>query len=149
MSAPSRTEHLAVFATVSATKKRRGPMLLSESRLTEPDPEIAKFRSSTHAGQAHWGGTGPAAATCRQCEHWRSRNSHEIAATRGDDPPPGAPKKPQFKRTDGALSPRRCRKFRALSHGYNGPAVPHDAPACKHFIANPEPPVAALKRAPT
>jgi hypothetical protein len=41
-----------------------------EEHLTEPNTELALLIKATPAGMAHWAGTGPNGATCRECEHY-------------------------------------------------------------------------------
>ena len=86
-------------------------------------PDDAQFRQRLEAsvpGMAHWGETGPAGRTCRECSHWgRSR---------------------QFRREEGTLCPRRCQQFSRLMQGADGPGVPHAQPSCRHFtLRDPAP----------
>jgi hypothetical protein len=70
----------------------------------------------TYPGMAHFAGTGPKSATCRQCEHWD--HGHSYYARRG--------------KFGGLIKPARCRKFRALTNA-DGGRVPGDSAACRHF----------------
>lgn len=85
-----------------------------------PTPELSAW-----AGQASW--SDPAANyTCRQCIFW-SRQGERVARSRYN----------YFGKHE--LAPRPCMKARQLNCEISA-AVPHDAPACKHFNQNPVPP---------
>lgn len=82
------------------------------------DPVQATLVAATYPGQAHFGGTGPAGMTCRQCEFWMKRNKWGRPLGFGlDSEPVAAP----------------CNKARNLLHGKLTPGVPHNASACKFF----------------
>jgi len=86
-------------------------------------PDDMQFRQRLEAsvpGMAHWGDTGPAGRTCRECLHW------------GDSI--------RFRRQAGELCPRRCRQFSRLMQGAQGPGVPHSQPSCRHFTPLNNPP---------
>lgn len=88
--------------------------------LTNPHGELI---AHSVPGMAHFAGTGPDGATCRQCALWGSKKTRRE---------PGRP---------GALLPRRCKKFSQLLQGaVCATGVPHHTPACRHFIDNPKAP---------
>lgn len=85
---------------------------------------VDRLAASTHAGQAHFAGSGPSGSTCRECVFfsWLATGGwHSNTGKHG-----GAPK------------PACCAKYRALT-GQAGSKVPHDAGACKYFDAAKEP----------
>jgi hypothetical protein len=98
---------------------------------TKPDPAQVERENATHYGMAHWGGTGPADRTCRECLFWAPVS-----------------KSPRYKREYGGdLRDRRCRKYTHLTHGVLGVAVPHYAASCNFFQpADNPPPVDKPKR---
>lgn len=83
--------------------------------------EVARMQAMSVPGIAHWAGSGPEGKTCRECTFWSCSKS--------------------YKRNEGQLEPRRCRKFPRLSGGTLGAGVPHDTAACKWFgqAASPAP----------
>ena len=81
--------------------------------LTSTNPELEQQVRCTPAGMAHWSGTGPIGATCKQCAHYG-----DIASD------------------DGRTRRNRCAKYRALT-GSIGGVVPGDTPACRHFLVRP------------
>lgn len=93
----------------------------TEENLTRAHGALEANIRMSHAGQAHFAGTGPDGKTCRMCEHWKSEG---YAAS-------------------GILKPVRCTKYQQLT-GKPGSAVPHSAPVCKYFSENEKPPQAAL-----
>jgi hypothetical protein len=78
--------------------------------LTSTNPELEQQARCTPAGMAHWSGTGPAGATCKQCAHHRDITDDRGRARRN-----------------------RCAQYRTLS-GSIGGTVPGDTPACRHFV---------------
>lgn len=83
--------------------------------MTRPQgDDLAAMQADTAHGMAFWAGSGPAGKTCRECASWATSKS--------------------YKRDDiGGLCDRRCRKYRAMSGGINGGAIPHLKAACKYF----------------
>lgn len=84
----------------------------------------------TKPGQAHIAGTGPDGATCRECAKWHNRSEGD--ADEVDD---------YRYRGEGKgilyLQPAKC------NHRIMGKAdkrVPHDAGACRLFVASENPP---------
>lgn len=102
-----------------------------DRKLTVLDPQFERQRAMTWPGQAHFAGTGPHGKTCRQCEYWSG-----CGVESGYHP--------QFGKFRGELKKRPCERHAALMNKV-GPGVPHDAPACKHFVENTSPP-AIVKR---
>lgn len=94
-----------------------------DPHLTQPNKLLAEQQAKTFPGQAHWATTGPAGAICQQCEHWGLRG------TRAD-----------YYANGSGLKPRPCAKFKALSAGKQGAAVPAYAPSCRHYVEHPNPP---------
>ena len=93
------------------------------THLTIPNPSLDELIRATHCGMAHWAGTGPQGETCRTCAHWTGcdRATGHYANGRG-------------------LKPRSCAKYRSMMNGSIGALVPHDALACRHFVAAERPP---------
>ena len=91
--------------------------------LTSLDRDFERRARATYAGMASWAGAGPAGTTCRECLFWTGcgRNAGYVAKWR-------------------TLIARPCAKHRALMNDKIGEAVPHDAPSCRFFEANPNPP---------
>jgi hypothetical protein len=90
--------------------------VLPDDRLTAaPFDRAAR---ATHAGMAHFAGSGPLNVTCRECLFWAHDPRGGYSAKRG-----------MF---GGLIKPAPCRKYRELT-GRNGAPVPDDAPACRHF----------------
>lgn len=85
-----------------------------ETHLTEPNPDLAKKRKETHAGQAFWAATGPDGKTCRECSEWMSTG---------------------YLASSGLLKDSPCDKYARMMNCTAGPAVPHYAKACKYFEA--------------
>ena len=85
-----------------------------DERLTQPDKKLAKQLQATHAGQAHFGGTGPRGKTCRECLHWLFNG---------------------YLSGKSVLKMANCGKFTKLMNGRIGGVIPHDAAACKYFTA--------------
>src|SRR5438045_21895 len=92
--------------------------------LTIIDPELERLRRQTHSGMAHWAGTGPSGATCRQCVYWADGTGYYAGIF-------------------GTLKPRRCARYQEMI-GVGGGPIPHDAPACKYFSESATPP--SIKR---
>jgi hypothetical protein len=97
----------------------------TSANLTNPNPTISQQVRMSHPGMAHFAGTGPADMTCRLCRHWTGcgKDTGYYAGLKG------------------TLKPRPCDQYRKLMQEIGGEA-PHDAPACRHFVANPNPPPA-------
>ena len=74
--------------------------------LTGSDAAFESALRLTHAGQAHFAGSGPDGAACGQCRH--------------------------FVRSKPGSSTGRCAMFRRLA-GKNGPIFPQHALPCRHF----------------
>lgn len=70
----------------------------------------------THAGMAHFGGTGPAGKTCRECVNFK--DDGYLMATN-------------------ELKPGRCAEYLKRMGLVTGPKFPHSVSACKHFVDNP------------
>lgn len=85
---------------------------------------VDRLAAMTHAGQAHFAGTGPAHTTCRECVFFSWVGTGGWTSVNGKHA--GAPK------------PACCAKFRDLTGGQGG-KVPHDAAACKYFQREPHP----------
>lgn len=83
-----------------------------EKKLTHDPTDV--LARSTYAGQAHFGGTGPAGATCRQCRHFKIDYG------------------PKGKLTDNS-----CDEYKRLKRLKVGPRFPPHAPACKYFDQRP------------
>ena len=79
--------------------------------------DLSRQIRKTHVGMAHFTGSGPAGARCRQCMFWRDA---ELAA------------RPEMMREK--LKPATCRKFTHLTNK-QGQKVPAAASACKYFEA--------------
>lgn len=71
---------------------------------------------TTHAGQAHWGNSGPFGATCGECAFLGYHRQH--FNKRGD--------------ATKATYTGGCKKFHELT-GEHGPVVPTHASACRYF----------------
>jgi hypothetical protein len=92
--------------------------------LTTVDPAFDRRRYATYAGQASW--ATEAGTTCRECIFWTGcgRENGRYAGKRGSE----------------FLKPRACEKYCNLMNDKIGAAVPHDAPSCRFFLPNPNPP---------
>lgn len=78
----------------------------------------------TPPGMAHWAGTGPTLATCRQCQHWASIGKWF------EDGPGGS----------GEPMPSRCRRYKSLGMLKTfGPPIPHSTPSCAHYTPAKKP----------
>jgi hypothetical protein len=75
---------------------------------------------ATYPGMAHFAGTGPHLATCRECLFWE-HGTHDYRAKNG--------------KWRGLIEPAACRKFRTFT-GQRGDKIPDDAAACKYFDRN-------------
>ena len=96
--------------------------------LTQPtmaNPNIAEWSKNTHAGQAHWAGSGPEGRTCRECNFYKTAGHYANSG-----------KRPR------QLKDARCNKFRQLMGKKSGAPIPHHAKACRFFDENPSPPAA-------
>jgi hypothetical protein len=87
---------------------------ISDHMTAAPHDRTARM---SYPGQAHFGGTGPALKTCRECRHW------------GDGKPDYHSRTGKY---HGLIRPAPCAKFRALMHEIGG-KVPDDAPSCRYF----------------
>jgi len=99
-------------------------MLLEFDRRLTADSGHAQA-VDTHAGQAHFAGTGPADKTCRECRFWFS--------------------KPYLYYSSGhmkgqTLKPVACSKYKKMMGGREGARVPHHAKACRYFEPSSNPP---------
>jgi len=90
-----------------------------DEHLTGGDDKLAKQVRRTHAGMAHWAGTGPRGKTCRECKFWEF-DGYLVSTA-------------QLKSTT-------CGKYAAMMGGHDGPRVPHHAPSCKYFQGLTDPP---------
>ena len=95
--------------------------------LTIVDPKLERAEAETPHGMAHWAGSGPKGKSCRQCISWDNCGADPGYYAAGG-------------KHRGALKPRSCRKYQELMAGEIGPAVPHNAAACKYFSENTAPP---------
>jgi hypothetical protein len=86
--------------------------LKSSVPLTSVNPALDRMVSTTHAGQAHWAGTGPPGEWCRNWAHWASPGRSNNADS---------------------FTPRPCAKYKALTGDTKQKLIPHDAKACRHF----------------
>src|SRR5262249_8315878 len=81
------------------------------------EPELARQISRTVPGMAHWAGSGPFGATCRECAaygYWpHIRNEAGAIVTT------------KFRK-------KSCRKLHELT-GKHGPTIPERTEACRHF----------------
>jgi hypothetical protein len=82
------------------------------------DPDVAR-KQLTVAGMAHFGGTGPADTTCRQCEFWK-----HVGYLRATQEPEDV----------------ACDKFLRMMALTSGPRIPHGQPSCKFFSPADDPP---------
>jgi hypothetical protein len=72
------------------------------------NPELEAQVASSHEGMAHWSGTGPSSAACKDCAEYG-----DIGEGR-------------------CLKKNRCRKYyRMMKHV--GGAIPPNTPSCRHF----------------
>lgn len=102
-------------------------LIADQDHLTVTDPAFEVQRQKTWPGMAHFAGTGPLYATCRECVFWDNC---------GADPGYYA----ASGRKRGGIKPRSCRKYQTMMNGEQGPGVPHNSMACKHFARNDTPP---------
>lgn len=94
------------------------------SFLTKPHDELTQQRyKDSHAGMAHWAGTGPEGTTCRQCQHAydfdRYSKSHKTMA--------------------GRLRNARCRRYQGMT-GRKGNKFDPNTASCRFFVEHPNPP---------
>ncbi len=87
-------------------------LLKIDPSLTGKDEPDRKRALATHAGMAHFAGTGPVGTWCCDCLFWE-----KIKAT--------------------VQEQARCQKYRALMRGSSGPKVPGRVTSCKYFMARP------------
>lgn len=99
--------------------------------LTKPDLALARLQERTVPGMAHWAGTGPAGANCRECVFWGT--------------PKGQKGYYSTMSGDGQLKPRPCRKYQNLMNGIAGKPVEFWRAACRHYEENPDPPPLTAK----
>lgn len=102
-------------------------LIRGKTKLTMLDSNLERQRDQTWPGMAHFAGTGIARFTCRQCGHWTG-----CGVESGYHPANG--------KFSGLIKPRPCEKYATMMGVVAGPAVPHDARACKYFVENPAPP---------
>jgi hypothetical protein len=76
---------------------------------------------ASHAGMAHFAGTGPAGETCRDCLFWAHGRPNDYRAKGGH----------QF----GLIESATCNKYRTITLRA-GNRVPGDAMACRYFRPN-------------
>lgn len=100
-------------------------LVAEEKHLTVANPNLHRQIAATHPGMAHFAGTGPDGATCRECSLWR-HTKFDYHAKGG--------------KYRGMIKPVPCNKYRQLMQGNDGAKVPHDAGACRHFERNDAPP---------
>jgi len=100
----------------------------NDLHLTVIDRELENQRGRTVAGMAHFAGTGPANATCRECVHWTGCGESTGYAAK--------------KIGGGQIKPRACAQFKSMMRGQIGGKIPYDVAACKYFDRNPSPPPA-------
>lgn len=108
------------------------PLIPDQEHLTVTDSAFEAQRLRTWPGMAHFAGTGPQFKTCRECSFWNNN---------GADPGYYA----QGGKHKGTIKPRECARYTQLMAGAHGPAVPHGASACKHFVVDTEPPPIVMK----
>jgi len=77
--------------------------------LTVIDREFENKRRMTHAGMAHWAGTGPRGTTCGDCFYLVSK-PHGLGST------------------------MRCDKYRQMMKHWGTAPIPRTTPSCKYFI---------------
>lgn len=105
----------------------------NDLHLTVIDNKLEAARSRTVAGMAHFAGTGPQGATCRECKFWTGcGKSTGYAARRGMG--------------GGEIKPRACAMFKKLMSNVTGGDIRHDAAACKYFEKSTDIPPAFEKR---
>jgi hypothetical protein len=111
-------------------------MSLLAKEFTKPhSAPCREMLSASHAGMAHFATTGPEGKTCRECTHWQKTRTDKILNL-----------PPRYARSGGALAPRSCKGFRALTKKRGG-KVPHDTLACRYFVAGDHEPEAVIRRA--
>lgn len=99
------------------------PTLLDfNNHMTRGHGELEDSLRATHAGMAHFAGSGPAGKTCRECVFWTERNYYAKGG-----------------KYAGAIKPSSCERYHQLT-GRQGEKVPHEAAACRHFEHHPSPP---------
>ncbi len=82
----------------------------------EGQEAVIGLAAQTHAGMAHWAGSGPPGLTCRECHFWNKTGRWSASL-------PGSPGEPK---------PSTCNRYKQLMCK-RGESVPHDAAACKFF----------------
>src|SRR5262245_24447511 len=90
-----------------------------DEHLTSGNPKLEAQVARTHAGMAHFAGTGPRGKTCRECIHWAFDG---------------------YRQVDASLKLTVCNKYTALMNGREGGRIPYNTAACKYFEADPSPP---------
>jgi hypothetical protein len=107
-------------------------LIPEQEHLTVIDDRLESSRRRTWPGMAHWAGSGAAGKTCRECQLWTGCGDQSgYYAKRGN--------------RAGMIKPRACEKHRDLMQGVTGPAIPHDAAACRYFIQHTNPPPISAK----
>jgi hypothetical protein len=107
-------------------------LIQSQLPLTELNPGLEMKRRVTFPGMAHFARTGPHLKTCRECALWTGCGIEHGYYAKGG-------------KNRGSLKPRPCVKYKELMLGEVGPGVPHDAPACKYFLEETQPPSISSK----
>lgn len=105
--------------------------LIAHDQSLVRSPEERRLIMNTWRGMAHFGGTGPTGATCRECAFWARRGDRLYSS----------------KAHGAELLPGSCSRFKELIARSLGVPVtrsgrfPHSAPACSHFsrAAHPRP----------
>lgn len=101
-------------------------LIQEQEGLTVIDPNTERLRRATYPGMAHFAGTGPKGKTCRECVFWT--NCGLLVKYYSKSGMYG-----------GTIKPLACAKYKELMRGEIGPAVPHDASACKYFAETATP----------
>ncbi len=102
-------------------------LIPDQDHLTVTDPAFEMQRTRTWPGMAHFAGTGPKNKTCRECIYWSNCGADPGYYSRSG-------------KHRGVIKPRSCAKYRTMMSNNIGPAVPHNALACKHFELDDTPP---------
>lgn len=94
------------------------------SFLTKPHDELTQKRfKDSHAGMAHWAGTGPEGKTCRECQFAFDFKRYGKSN----------------KTLPGRLQNARCRKFQSMT-GKQGRKLDPNTASCRFFEEHPNPP---------
>lgn len=91
-------------------------------KLTVLDLSFENMVARTPAGMAHWAGTGPKGATCRECSFYLPNGYSSSKTARG-----------------GLLKNGPCKKYIDMT-GVDNKRTPFETPSCKYFEKNPNPP---------